>query len=120
MSNFVPVVFAVTLLVGIRVLKMTEVVRVDAQEVERWLGQFLTPNTRLVQEAMVWLKSFLKKPYSVPVMCDILLNGNNIEVRLFLLLTLGRYSCLAPSWNRFFDPTIHRLNISIPGLRVIA
>jgi len=60
---------------------MAEEARVDTAEVERWLAQFLTPKTRLVQEAMVWLKKFLKKPYSVPLMCDILLNGSNGDTR---------------------------------------
>lgn len=82
--------FVVALPVGIRVLKMAEEARVDTAEVERWLAQFLTPKTRLVQEAMVWLKKFLKKPYSVPLMCDILLNGSNGDVRNFHLLILFR------------------------------
>lgn len=51
------------------------------EEVQKWLVQFLKPNTQLVQQAMLWLKDFLKKPYSVPLMCQILLEGSITEVR---------------------------------------
>lgn len=54
------------------------------EEVQQWLAQFLKPNTLLVQQAMVWLKSFLKKPYSIPLMCQILLEGSTPEVRTSL------------------------------------
>lgn len=52
------------------------------EEVQKWLVQFLKPNTQLIQEAMVWLKSFLKQPYSIPLMCQILLEGAHTEVRV--------------------------------------
>lgn len=70
------------------------------EEVQRWLKQFLTPNTRLIQEATIWLKNFLKKPYSIPVMCDILLNGSNPTVRSFLIQTLGQ---TGPRWSQYSD-----------------
>lgn len=63
-----------------------------AEEVQRMLVQFLTPNTRLIQEATVWLKRYLKQPYSIPTMCQILLEGSTAQVRIFFLILCSTFT----------------------------
>jgi hypothetical protein len=77
---------------------MADTAQVGPEEVERWLAQYLTPKTRLVQEAMLWLKSFLKKPYSVSIMCNILLNGHTEQTRQAAGILLRAW--LAKHWGR--------------------
>lgn len=60
---------------------MADVHQPSPEEVQKWLVQFLTPKTALIQEATVWLKQYLKMPFSIPVMFQILLVGNKVQTR---------------------------------------
>ena len=83
---------------------MADTAQVGPEEVERWLAQYLTPKTRLVQEAMLWLKSFLKKPYSVSIMCNILLNGHTEQVCIYLLLKHQHNNAAGQRQTLFLNP----------------
>jgi hypothetical protein len=64
---------------------MADLEQPSPEEVQKWLIQFLTPKTALIQEATVWLKQYLKMPFSIPVMFQILLAGNKVQVRSITL-----------------------------------